>query len=165
MRRRIPFALCTLVLIAGCSKADDKLTKTSEPPAQDPTVVQAAIDSSNHAFLSALQAGDTAKATMNYDAEAILMMPGDEAWTASNLHQKMVDFMKAYTIKDAKLTSTAPLILTGDYAIETGIFEWTMQPKTGKPITDKGKYLTVWKKQADGSWKILRDINNTSLAM
>ncbi len=165
MRRRMPIALCAIVLIAGCSKTDDTLTKASEPAAPDATVVQAAIDSANQAFLGALQAGDTARATMNYDAEAILMMPGDEAWTASNMHQKMVEFMSTYTIKDAKLTSTAPLILTGDYAIETGTFEWTMQPKTGKPITDKGKYLTVWKKQADGTWKIVRDINNTSLAM
>jgi hypothetical protein len=25
----------------------------------------------------------------------------------------------------------------------------------------KVKYLTVWKKQADGSWKIYRDISNS----
>jgi len=37
----------------------------------------------------------------------------------------------------------------------------TVTPKGGKLTHDKGKYLTVWKKQADGSWKIYRDINNS----
>jgi hypothetical protein len=41
--------------------------------------------------------------------------------------------------------------------------EWTLVPKTaqGEEMTTKGKYLTVWKQQADGSWKIVRDINNS----
>lgn len=35
-----------------------------------------------------------------------------------------------------------------------------MQPKKGKEATEVGKYLTVWHKQTDGSWKIFRDMNN-----
>jgi ketosteroid isomerase-like protein len=31
-------------------------------------------------------------------------------------------------------------------------------------MPDSGKYLTVWQKQADGGWKIIRDINNTDIA-
>jgi ketosteroid isomerase-like protein len=34
-------------------------------------------------------------------------------------------------------------------------------PKTKKPATDKGKYVTVFKKQADGSWKVVADIFNS----
>jgi hypothetical protein len=30
-------------------------------------------------------------------------------------------------------------------------------------LLDKGKYLTVWKKQADGSWKVLFDMFNSDL--
>ena len=32
-----------------------------------------------------------------------------------------------------------------------------------QPVKDKGKYLTVWKHQPDGTWKIVRDINNSDL--
>jgi ketosteroid isomerase-like protein len=31
----------------------------------------------------------------------------------------------------------------------------------GKTVSDKGKYLIVWKKHADGSWKVLFDISNS----
>jgi ketosteroid isomerase-like protein len=47
--------------------------------------------------------------------------------------------------------------------VETGTFEWTLAPKNGLAAKDKGKYLTVWKRQMDGTWKIVRDINNSDL--
>ena len=50
-----------------------------------------------------------------------------------------------------------------DLAVETGAYELTLQPKSGPVIQDKGKYLTVWKRQTDGSWRIVRDINNSDL--
>jgi ketosteroid isomerase-like protein len=56
-------------------------------------------------------------------------------------------------------------MLAGDLAIETGTFTFTQKPKGSAAITDKGKYMTVWKKQADGSWKLLRDIANSDLPM
>ena len=38
-------------------------------------------------------------------------------------------------------------------------------PKTKKPMTDKGKYLTVYTKQADGTWKAVADTFNSDSAM
>jgi hypothetical protein len=34
---------------------------------------------------------------------------------------------------------------------------------SGNTISDKRKYLTGWRKQADGSWKVLYDMCNTDL--
>ena len=55
------------------------------------------------------------------------------------------------------------VILSGDIAVESGSNEMTMTPAGGKPMTDKGKYVTTWKRQTDGSWKIVRDIMNSNL--
>jgi len=38
-----------------------------------------------------------------------------------------------------------------------------MKDASGKTISDKGKYLTVWKKEADGDWKVLVDTYNSDL--
>jgi ketosteroid isomerase-like protein len=35
--------------------------------------------------------------------------------------------------------------------------------RTKKPITDKGSYVTGYKKQADGNWKAVSDINVSEL--
>jgi len=32
--------------------------------------------------------------------------------------------------------------------------------KTGKPVKQTGKYVTLYRKTADGSWKAILDINN-----
>jgi ketosteroid isomerase-like protein len=41
--------------------------------------------------------------------------------------------------------------------------QMAMKPTAGPVMKDTGKYLTVWKHQADGSWKIIRDIDNSDL--
>jgi ketosteroid isomerase-like protein len=49
----------------------------------------------------------------------------------------------------------------GDYAYSQGTYTQTStDPKTKKAVVEKGKYVTVYKKQADGSWKAVADINN-----
>ena len=48
-----------------------------------------------------------------------------------------------------------------DYGYSQGTYVQTMtDPKTKKILTERGKYVTVFKKQADGSWKAVADINN-----
>jgi ketosteroid isomerase-like protein len=49
----------------------------------------------------------------------------------------------------------------GDLAYSHGTYSMTTtDPKTKKPVTEKGKYVTVYRKAADGSWKAIQDINN-----
>ena len=54
----------------------------------------------------------------------------------------------------------------GDMVYSQGAYTMTMtNPKTKKPMTDKGKYLTVYAKQADGSWKAVADTYNSDTPM
>jgi ketosteroid isomerase-like protein len=53
---------------------------------------------------------------------------------------------------------------SGDMAYVTGSYELSESDAGGKPSTDKGKYLEVWKKQTDGSWKCIVDMFNSDLA-
>jgi len=52
---------------------------------------------------------------------------------------------------------------SGDLAYVTGTYELSETDAKGKPMTDKGKYLEVWKKQADGTWKCVVDMFNSDL--
>ena len=58
---------------------------------------------------------------------------------------------------------TDDVVVSGDLAVENGSYKWTITPKGAKPMPDSGKYVTVWQKQGDGSWKIIRDINNSDI--
>jgi ketosteroid isomerase-like protein len=53
----------------------------------------------------------------------------------------------------------------GDLAYVHGTYEMTMVPAgASTPVTDKGKGIEVFKKQADGTWKVIRDIWNSDQA-
>ena len=49
---------------------------------------------------------------------------------------------------------------SGDLGYTVGAYTVTMGDSTGTPMTEKGKYVTVWKKQPDGQWKVVQDIFN-----
>lgn len=54
----------------------------------------------------------------------------------------------------------------GDMVYSEGTYTMTtINPKTKKPVTDKGKYLTVFMKQPDGSWKAVSDTFNSDSSM
>jgi ketosteroid isomerase-like protein len=46
----------------------------------------------------------------------------------------------------------------GDLGYTNGRYEARFRDATGNPVARTGRYLTVWKKQADGTWKVVRDI-------
>jgi uncharacterized protein (TIGR02246 family) len=53
----------------------------------------------------------------------------------------------------------------GDMVYSQGTYTMTTtDPKTKKMQVDKGKYLTVYTKQADGSWKAVADTFNSDSA-
>ena len=52
---------------------------------------------------------------------------------------------------------------SGDLAYVSGNYEFNEKDDGGKPITDKGKYLEVWKKQGDGNWKCVADMFSSDL--
>jgi ketosteroid isomerase-like protein len=53
--------------------------------------------------------------------------------------------------------STADVSACGDLAYTVGSYRIRSNDPAGNPLTRPGKYLTVWKKQADGQWKVAVD--------
>jgi uncharacterized protein (TIGR02246 family) len=50
---------------------------------------------------------------------------------------------------------------SADLAYAQGSYEMTTtDPNTKMPVTERGKYLTVYRKQADGSWKAVEDMQS-----
>lgn len=50
---------------------------------------------------------------------------------------------------------------SGDIGYVRGVYESTVNDSKGNPRSDKGKYIEIWKKQADGSWKVALEIFNS----
>jgi ketosteroid isomerase-like protein len=96
-----------------------------------------------------------------YADDAVTMMPNvPKAVGKAAIAEVFTALTQAMTVKAIDFR-TDEVMVQGDVAIEIGGFTMTAQPKKGAEIKDTGKYITVWKKQADGSWKIIRDITNS----
>jgi hypothetical protein len=50
--------------------------------------------------------------------------------------------------------------ISSSLAAETGTATLTIQPPSGAEQSQKVKYVVVWQKQPDGTWKLYRDIWN-----
>ena len=49
----------------------------------------------------------------------------------------------------------------GNLAYDRGTYSMTLNNNGAGPMVDQGKYLTIWRKQADALWKISRVIFNS----
>ena len=52
---------------------------------------------------------------------------------------------------------------SGDLAYIVGTYTLTTKDARGNPVNDRGKFVEVWKKQADGKWKVEADIFDSDL--
>lgn len=151
-------------LAVACSSNTPSTGGSQKGASLDATAVRAAIETANGRFLDAFKRGDKAGLMANYTDDAIVMMQNEEAWRGrEGLDKGFSAFLSQMSFKDGA-AKTEDVMVAGDLAVETGAFAWTLQLKSGAEIKDKGKYVTIWKRQADGSWKIVRDINNSDLA-
>ncbi len=51
---------------------------------------------------------------------------------------------------------------SGDLGYTYGTYEFHSKGKNGAPIVEHGKYTSIWKKQANGKWKVVLDMGNAS---
>lgn len=75
-------------------------------------------------------------------------------------------FTGFFSLKNLKISwhaDKASVARSGELGYTSGAYQMTFTDQNGKDVSDKGKYVTVWKKQSDGSWKVVLDIFNSDL--
>jgi uncharacterized protein (TIGR02246 family) len=138
---------------------------TTHAIAQTTEDVKAKIEQLNKEMGAAMVAGNNEKSMNFYTNDAITMpnygpmVEGLEAIKKSN-----EEMMKSGSKVTSFETITLKLIDNGKAITEIGKYKISMV-MAGKPdpMQDWGKYLTIWEKQNDGSFKIKLEIWNTDV--
>jgi ketosteroid isomerase-like protein len=150
-----PFSLLVLIcaLLIGC-----------KPPEQfDAAAVKAKIEAGNKAYAQALLKGDATAAASYYDENAVTLSSNMPMVKGRAAIEKSLTGLIQPGLKLKEFTTTTISVEgAGDIAVELGRAFLTFE-MNGKVIADTGKYLTVWKKQADASWKIAYDSYSTDI--
>jgi ketosteroid isomerase-like protein len=126
--------------------------------AQASTVEPAArkgIDAGNQAWIDGMKSGDAASIVATYTDNALDCSPTGECASgrtaiAQNI-QKL--FAKSGRAQRAQVDSMGS-VQEGDFVYEWGRAEASFAK--GNHLVDR--YLTVWHREADGSWKIFRNM-------
>jgi len=125
--------------------------------------------------LQAIKAADTAlqRAVADKDLEGIVSFYAEDAVLLPTAEPIVVgksairkEWQHILSIPDFQNQSALTKIdvsSSGDMAYSMGTYLATMLGEDGKPVTEPGKWLSVWKRQADGSWRISADTYNTDI--
>jgi uncharacterized protein (TIGR02246 family) len=148
-------AVALAVILAGCNQAP--------PPAPDTREADAkAIRDFETAWVQAFATKNVDKIAVFYVDDASAMLPDAPVITGmaaikAALKPMVEDKNFAITFAATKVEVSK----ASDLAYSQGAYTMTLtDPKTKKAVTEKGKYVTAYKKQADGSWKAVADILN-----
>lgn len=98
--------------------------------------------------------------TAYFTPNAIAFSPGAPVAVGyDQILKANAEYFASPGLKLSWVTTSVEVSESGDMAVERGHFTETMDDKSGKPVTRKGKFATTWVKTSGGSWKALTDSN------
>lgn len=123
----------------------------------------AGISQTSAQFEAAYNSGDAQAVAALYTEDGAVLPPGapriDGREGIAGLWQNFIDA----DVRDLDL-ETVELEASGDSATEVGRFTLTAPDGQGGRITAGGKYIVLWRRDADGVWRLHRDIWNNNPA-
>jgi uncharacterized protein (TIGR02246 family) len=128
----------------------------------DITADSQAIRDRETAWVKDWQAKDADKIVSHYAPDGVLLIADSPAMKGSDTIKGGIGGM----LKDPHLSLTfAPTAVViakgGDIAYTQGVYTMTYSdPKSKATLIEKGKYVTVYQKQPDGTWMAVEDIDN-----
>jgi uncharacterized protein (TIGR02246 family) len=125
---------------------------------EESLAVRRGIDAGNAAYLDAFRRGDARALAGVYDPDAAQMRPGGQvirgrAAIAANL----ASLLRRIRFINGSITSSS-LWRVDDLVYDVGHYAFVFQPEGRDTLVERSRYLNVWRRQADGSWKIWRDL-------
>jgi uncharacterized protein (TIGR02246 family) len=153
-RSLLPLLLLTL---AYCAAPGAKAPQASADPAALRDTIQAREREWSAAFLAGNAAGIAALYT---EDGATVQASGEWSRGRDGITKSMQAQFDTLAVT-AREDITEEVTPAGEYAVEIGHFSSQGTSKTDKsPRTSAGRYMVLWRKDADGVWRLHRDIGN-----
>ena len=157
------FLFLMLPLSMTLTQAQKKSAETNQSAASSTSAaelaqVRRAIDEGNAKWIEAWAKGDAAMIVNTFAEDAIELRPDG---TVVKSHQQILEHVRESMQRlgaGVQLTVTTTTVwLDGDTAYETGKSNYKYTQK-GLPKTFQARYVSIWKRQHDGTWKLFMDM-------
>jgi uncharacterized protein (TIGR02246 family) len=146
------------LMVASIVFAQTK-NQTVAPSASDALAdVRRAIDKGNAQWSEGWKKGDAAMVAAIFADDGVqLLSSGKILKGPQQILERQKTAMQGADPGVIVTVTTTNVWLDGDTAYETGKYKYEYKEK-GKPGMDEGRYVTIWKRQKDGSWKLSMDM-------
>ena len=155
------FILGAIIVLLAASPA---FSQTKNPAAVPEVASEAfteakrGIDKGNAEWIEAWEKGDPERIAAIFTDDGIMLSQGGKVFKGrQEILERQKAAMQSVTPPVKVSVITVKIWLDGDTAYETGKYKYEYAEK-GKPITEEGRYVTMWKRQDDGSWKLSMDM-------
>lgn len=156
-RQKLQLALCgclaLLLLSAACNQT----------PPDTRAADEAAIRDADAQWSKTAGTKDLEGTVAYYTDDATVLSPNAPMTTGKQAIRAVWAELLGPGTSIAWQANKAEVARSGDLSYIMGTYQLTMNDPQGNPVADKGKFVEVWKKQADGKWKVVADIFNSDL--
>ena len=156
--RLIAALTASLLVLSAC--------QTAPPPPQAPpdnsAAAQAQVRAADAEWAKAAESKQLDAMVAYYSDDAIVLPPNEPVAKGKDAVKAALGPM--FSAPGFSLTwkaTDAGAAKSGEMGYTVGTYDMTMNDAKGNPMPDHGKYVTIWKKQADGSWKAAVDAFNS----
>jgi ketosteroid isomerase-like protein len=161
MRRWIP------ILLAAAMAAAPALAQSVRGPAAAParrpavrpdtSAARRGVEAANRAYLDAFRRGDAAAIAAVYDEDAVQFRPGGvylrgRAALAADFARQL----QRIRFINGTITSSS-LWQVDDQVYDVGHYTFVFQPAGKDTLVERSRYLNIWRRQPDGTYRIWRD--------
>ncbi len=130
--------------------------------APDPAAARAAIMDADVAFAAATKARGVDGWVEWFADSGVQVTPGRNVVGKAAIRELAVARFADTTRLLSWQPTTAEVSASGDLGYTIG--RWEVGPRAGGEPLGRGSYVTIWRKQTDGSWKVVRDVGNADPA-
>jgi uncharacterized protein (TIGR02246 family) len=117
-----------------------------------------AIEKGNAEWIEAWEKGNPGMLAAIFTDDGVMLSQGGRVFKGrQQILERQKAAMQSVTRPVRVSVITVKIWLDGDTAYETGKYKYEYTEK-GKPTTEEGRYVTMWKRQADDSWKLSMDM-------
>lgn len=153
MKRSLRFALCIATVVFLTVVPAELLAHHSGDPKLD-----RAIEKANSEFIVAMKTGDAATIAAPYaDDASFIMIDGSCVQGRTEIEKMYRDRFARFGRAQSTKINSKKLVVDNDLAYESGYGEIGLL-RDGKLSVNGGRFLTVWQRQTNGEWKILRNV-------
>jgi uncharacterized protein (TIGR02246 family) len=143
-------AAAVTLILGGCDKGAGAKS--------DPAAVKNAIKADETKWNDDFKNKNLEGLLGHYTDDAYFVAPGVQASGSTAIRKAYSDALGDNYFKVSFASDKIDTSDSGDLAYARGHFsEQYQDPKTKKIVSDSGSYITVYRKQSDGSWKAVED--------